>query len=96
MYAITTTGYRAIVDASETQAGEVAVDTIPAPLLATLEAADQRRQRDAMLSACDWTQIADAPLDAAQKAAWSAYRKALRDVPAQPGFPTIITWPISP
>lgn len=55
-----------------------------------------RQQRDAMLSACDWTQIADAPLDAVQKAAWIAYRQALRDVPSQPGFPTIIIWPISP
>lgn len=38
-----------------------------------------RIQRDLRLAACDWTQTADAPVD---KAAWAAYRQALRDFPA--------------
>jgi len=38
-----------------------------------------RRQRDAQLAASDWTQTADAPVD---RAAWAAYRQALRDFPA--------------
>jgi hypothetical protein len=38
-----------------------------------------RIRRDAKLAASDWTQTADAPVD---KAAWAAYRQALRDFPA--------------
>lgn len=38
-----------------------------------------RLYRDALLAASDWTQIADAPTN---KAAWAAYRQALRDFPA--------------
>lgn len=52
-----------------------------------------RTQRDALLSASDWTQVADAPVD---QAAWAAYRQALRDVPAQAGFPTDVVWPEQP
>jgi hypothetical protein len=52
-----------------------------------------RDDRNARLAACDWTQLADAPVDAA---AWAAYRAALRDVPAQNGFPWNVTWPDAP
>jgi len=38
-----------------------------------------RRQRDALLAASDWTQVADAPVD---RQAWADYRQALRDFPA--------------
>lgn len=59
------------------------------------EAAAQafRYNRDNLLAASDWTQVADAPVDAA---AWAAYRQALRDVPQQAGFPDNITWPEAP
>jgi hypothetical protein len=52
-----------------------------------------RTDRDRRLSECDWTQVADAPVD---KAVWAAYRQELRDVPAQAGFPHNITWPSKP
>jgi hypothetical protein len=55
-----------------------------------------RATRNAELAACDWTQISDVPLTDAQKAEWASYRKALRDLPAQAGFPINITWPIEP
>jgi len=42
-----------------------------------------RLWRNAQLSATDWTQIEDAPVD---KAAWASYRQALRDLPAQGGL----------
>ncbi len=42
-------------------------------------AARMRYQRDLLLAASDWTQMPDAPVD---KAAWAAYRQALRDFPA--------------
>ena len=52
-----------------------------------------RAERDALLAACDWTQVADAPVD---QAAWAVYRQALRDVTTQAGFPTNIVWPVKP
>ncbi|OIQ51043.1 hypothetical protein BerOc1_02988 [Pseudodesulfovibrio hydrargyri] len=55
-----------------------------------------RAERDRLLAACDWMQLADSPLDTATKAAWAAYRQALRDVPEQPGFPEAVEWPQSP
>ena len=52
-----------------------------------------RTQRNALLAASDWTQVADAPVD---QAAWATYRQALRDVTTQTGFPTSIAWPVAP
>ena len=52
-----------------------------------------RQSRDAKLAECDWTQVADAPVD---KAVWATYRQALRDVTTQTGFPWTITWPDEP
>lgn len=58
---------------------------------ATANAAVQARaKRDALLRDSDWTQLPDAPVD---RAAWAAYRQALREVPLQPGFPASVTWP---
>ena len=58
------------------------------------KAADSARsQRDKLLAECDWTQVLDAPVD---QTAWATYRQALRDVPAQSGFPNSIDWPIKP
>ena len=54
-----------------------------------------RSQRDHMLSKSDWTMIAP-HLTTEQKAAWDTYRKALRDIPVQEGFPLKVIWPISP
>ena len=55
-----------------------------------------RSQRNRLLAACDWTQVADVKLTDEQRAAWSAYRQALRDVPEQPDFPWQVTWPTAP
>jgi hypothetical protein len=53
-----------------------------------------RAERDALLSACDWTQLPDVPGETA--AMWQAYRQALRDVTEQPGFPQAVVWPVAP
>ena len=55
-----------------------------------------RELRNKKLSACDWTQLADSPLDATKKAEYETYRQALRDVTSQAGFPTDVTWPVEP
>lgn len=57
------------------------------------QAKSVREQRNKLLADTDWTQVADAPVD---KAAWSTYRQALRDVSAQDGFPWNVTWPDAP
>ena len=55
--------------------------------------ASVRAYRNTLLSDCDWTQVADAPVD---KQAWATYRQALRDVTAQAGFPWDVEWPEDP
>ena len=61
-----------------------------APLLKEI-----RTKRNALLSACDWTQLSDAPEE--KKADWAAYRQALRDLPNQPNFdPENVNWPVAP
>lgn len=52
-----------------------------------------RADRNKKLSDCDWTQLADAPVD---DLAWATYRQALRDIPNQEGFPWNVTWPTEP
>lgn len=57
------------------------------------QAAAVRAERNTKLSASDWTQVADAPVD---QAAWAVYRQALRSISAQEGFPWAVTWPSQP
>ena len=57
------------------------------------QAKSVRASRDEKLKDCDWTQVADAPVD---KAVWATYRQALRDVTTQTGFPWTVTWPDAP
>lgn len=57
------------------------------------QAKSVRQSRDDKLKECDWTQVADAPVN---KDAWAAYRIALREVPDQAGFPWAIDWPVKP
>jgi hypothetical protein len=51
-----------------------------------------RQERNRLLSASDWTQVPDAPTD---KAAWAAYRQALRDITELPLWPEV-EWPVAP
>ena len=52
-----------------------------------------RFNRNALLAASDWTQVADAPAD---QAAWAVYRQELRDATSQETFPSEVTWPVAP
>ena len=49
--------------------------------------------RNAQLAQSDWTMHTDAPTD---KAAWAAYRQALRDLPAQAGLAEEAVFPAQP
>ena len=63
-------------------------DPEPKPLS---EAETVRAKRDALLAASDSMALADRITDE-----WRVYRQALRDIPAQSGFPTNVTWPTEP
>jgi len=54
-----------------------------------------RSQRNHLLSDSDWTQIADAPVNAT---AWATYRQALRDITDHANFPYLgeDDWPVEP
>ena len=75
---------------------DAATDTFSGPADAEQDALDMqalRLQRDELLAQSDWTQVADAPVDAA---AWATYRQALRDLPANTTDPRNPTWPTKP
>ena len=55
-------------------------------------AARNRTERDKRLASCDWMANSDVTISDA----WRTYRAALRDVPAQSGFPNSINWPVEP
>lgn len=76
-------GVKHTVEAQEAAAMQAEVDARWAMI---------RADRNAFLSACDWTQLQDAPVDAA---AWATYRQALRDITNQPD-PFNIVWPQEP
>jgi hypothetical protein len=50
------------------------------------KAAQKRAERDRALSASDWTQVLDAPVDRTE---WATYRQSLRDLPQAEGFPDV-------
>jgi hypothetical protein len=56
-------------------------------------AANIRAERNARLTACDWTQTPDSPVDSA---AWREYRTALRNITQQSDFPFSVEWPVEP
>ena len=57
--------------------------------------ANIRSERNQRLSACDWTQLSDAPLTNVETADWGTYRQALRDITTQ-SDPFNIQWPEKP
>jgi len=84
-----------------------ATDTEPAQTAAEQEAAYKaskdaeqaksvRTSRDDKLKETDWIVIKNLELIANIPGAWEVYRQALRDIPAQAGFPWTITWPTQP
>jgi hypothetical protein len=75
--------------ATDVAAEEVASRTVN-------QASNVRAERNAKISGSDWTQLDDSPITNAKKLEWATYRQALRDIPAQAGFPWNVTWPESP
>ena len=73
--------------------GQISPYVEPDDLTNSELASNARQLRNSLLSASDWTQVADAPVN---QAAWATYRQALRDVPDQENFPSEIAWPAQP
>ena len=72
----------ALTDAEKAEILQNEIDILPAA---------KRLERDALLAASDVHALADKITDE-----WRVYRQALRDVPAQAGFPANVTWPSEP
>ena len=72
-------GFAYVVEVVDKTEEEIAADVAS-------KAAQVRAARDRALSASDWTQVADAPVD---KEAWATYRQALRDLPEADGWPDV-------
>jgi len=51
-----------------------------------------RKERDAILAESDWRVLPTMP----NASTWLTYRQALRDIPAQEGFPHNVVWPTKP
>lgn len=64
---------------------------------ATASAADLEWERaKQLLRDSDWSVLPDVPMTAGERDAWIAYRRALREIRLQPGFPNEIVWPAAP
>lgn len=81
----------------EEQAAEAAA-AMPAPSWApTCEKGNWvRADRQARLTSCDWTQVADSALTSAKKQEWKDYRQALRDLTDNFVTPDVVVWPVRP
>lgn len=55
-----------------------------------------KADRDRMIAGTDWIVTKSAEAGEPVPESWKTYRQALRDIPAQTGFPFTITWPTRP
>ena len=93
-------------DCTDPETGEVDTDQVGQPLYgnewevsytaqnmeqATAES-NVRARRDSLLQETDWMALSDVTMSSEM----TTYRQALRDVPAQSGFPFSVTWPNKP
>jgi hypothetical protein len=70
-------------------------DAPPAPATST-EADLAWEKAKQLLRESDWSMLSDVPMTVGQKSAWISYRKALREIRLQAGFPNNIQWPKAP
>ena len=75
---------------------------IPDPVIPPYEPTDSelarqvRDKRDCKLEETDWYMMPDYPADPETLEAVKSYRKALRDITLQSGFPRDVKWPAEP
>jgi hypothetical protein len=95
MYAYTAESWRLIDRAEDAKPGESAADQVPSSVLNAIAKQDAKSQRNNLLRMTDWTQVGDSKITGTEKAAWQAYRQALRDLPSLPAWP-LVDWPTPP
>jgi len=93
-------------DCTDPETGEVDTDQVGQPLYgnewevsytaqnmeqATAES-NIRAKHDSLLQETDWMALSDVTMSSEM----TTYRQALRDIPAQSGFPFSVTWPNKP
>lgn len=91
-YTQTPDGFDNIPFTDEEQAEWEAKEAGTDARLLIYRAENMRQFRNEKLAETDWTASSDITMSDAMK----SYRQALRDVPAQEGFPTTINWPTKP
>jgi len=84
--------WKAVVD----QAAKTAGDAAKLTQETVTKWSDLRAQRDALLTACDFSQLPDAPLTAQQVTAYQTYRQELRDLPANTVDIDAVVFPTKP
>lgn len=78
-----------VYDASIGKFIEIEVDNKEEPNLEEKLLQSKRLERTSLLRESDWTASTDSPLTDEQKTEATTYRQALRDLPAQEGFPDV-------
>lgn len=68
---------------------EIEVDNQENPNALNNKIKNKKSKRNAMLFETDWALTSDTPLTNEQKTEATTYRQALRDLPAQEGFPNV-------
>jgi hypothetical protein len=91
-YKIDTNGMR--VQMTDEEVKEYLASLPPPSYFENLKKQEIRNERNGLLASTDWTQAKDIPDAVSVK--WAPYRQALRDVPAQSGFPDSVDWPTPP
>lgn len=87
----------AYIDEIEPQNGVRRFQIVAVPEPTDDELASQvRAERDMKIAETDYLAMPDYPLSDEDKAAVMAYRRALRDIPSQEGFPREVVWPFEP
>jgi len=76
--------------------GWVIVGDAPALPTASTPAELEWERAKQLLQESDWAMLSDVPMTSGDKALWIEYRRALRDIRLQSGFPNDIQWPSSP
>ena len=73
--------------------GWVVVGEAPAAPAQSTEAELAWERAKTLLRDSDWTMLSDVPMTAGDKMLWIEYRRALREIRLQAGFPADIQWP---
>ena len=55
-----------------------------------------RKTAKVLLAESDWAMMPDVPMNKGDRFKWEEYRRALREIRLQPGFPDDIKWPSKP